>query len=251
MDEKLIYDIGVHDGHDSEFYLKKGFKVIGVEANPKLAEKLKIKLKSYIENDQFILVEKAISYVSGDEISFFINDDKDDWGTTSPKWNRSMDNRFVEIKVETINIEDMVDLYGMPYYMKIDIEGSDVLCLNSLINIGSKPENLSIELLTFNNLVNEDVDHLEILRKLKELGYTNYKISDQSKNHVVDCPYPPLEGSYIDYRFNGLCSGLFGKELINGSISYDKLLNQYNEYFTEKKSNGVFQHSGWYDVHVN
>lgn len=251
MNDKLIYDIGVHDGHDSEFYLKKGFKVVGVEANPKLVQKLKVKFKDYIESNQFILIEKAVSDVSGNEISFFINDGKDDWGTTSPNWNRSMDDRFEEIKVESINIEDIVDLYGMPYYMKIDIEGSDILCLNSLIKIGEKPDNLSIELLTFNNLVNENVDHLEILRKLKELGYLNYKISDQSKSHVVECPYPPLEGTYVDYRFNGLCSGLFAKELNNPIIPYDELLEQYNEYFTEKRSNRIFQQSGWYDVHVN
>ena len=32
----LIFDIGCHLGEDSEFYLRKGFKVVAVEANPEL-----------------------------------------------------------------------------------------------------------------------------------------------------------------------------------------------------------------------
>jgi spermidine synthase len=38
MIPNLIYDIGMHDGSDSEFYLRKGYRVVAVEANPKLVE---------------------------------------------------------------------------------------------------------------------------------------------------------------------------------------------------------------------
>jgi len=31
-DEGLIYDAGMHRGEDAEFYLKKGFRVVGIEA---------------------------------------------------------------------------------------------------------------------------------------------------------------------------------------------------------------------------
>ena len=34
--KNLIFDIGMHIGQDTEFYLKKGFCVVAVEANPKL-----------------------------------------------------------------------------------------------------------------------------------------------------------------------------------------------------------------------
>jgi hypothetical protein len=32
--EDLIYDIGMHQGEDTEFYLQKGFNVIAFEADP-------------------------------------------------------------------------------------------------------------------------------------------------------------------------------------------------------------------------
>ena len=32
----LIYDLGVNRGEDCAFYLAKGFRVVGIEANPSL-----------------------------------------------------------------------------------------------------------------------------------------------------------------------------------------------------------------------
>lgn len=32
----LIYDVGLHRGEDTDFYLKKGFHVVALEANPEL-----------------------------------------------------------------------------------------------------------------------------------------------------------------------------------------------------------------------
>jgi 16S rRNA A1518/A1519 N6-dimethyltransferase RsmA/KsgA/DIM1 with predicted DNA glycosylase/AP lyase activity len=30
----LIYDVGMHHGEDTEFYLRKGFRVVAFEADP-------------------------------------------------------------------------------------------------------------------------------------------------------------------------------------------------------------------------
>jgi hypothetical protein len=37
MDGNLIYDFGMHDGADTDYYLRKGFRVVAVEADPLLA----------------------------------------------------------------------------------------------------------------------------------------------------------------------------------------------------------------------
>jgi len=36
----LIFDIGANNGDDTAFYLKKGFRVVAIEADPALAQKL-------------------------------------------------------------------------------------------------------------------------------------------------------------------------------------------------------------------
>ncbi len=32
----LIYDVGMHNGADTDYYLKKGAKVVSIEADPQL-----------------------------------------------------------------------------------------------------------------------------------------------------------------------------------------------------------------------
>ena len=54
---KLIFDVGAHKGEDTTFYLKKGFKVIAVEANPALAQGLRDRFQWAIEPGQLTVVE--------------------------------------------------------------------------------------------------------------------------------------------------------------------------------------------------
>jgi hypothetical protein len=41
----LIYDLGCHNGQDSDFYLKKGFTVVAAEAYPGLCDRLKLRFR--------------------------------------------------------------------------------------------------------------------------------------------------------------------------------------------------------------
>ena len=63
----LIYDVGAHKGEDSDFYLRLGFRVVAVEANPTLVDKLKQRFPDEISNGKYILVENAMDGV----LSFF------------------------------------------------------------------------------------------------------------------------------------------------------------------------------------
>ena len=39
-DKNLIYDVGANDGSDTDYYLKQGYNVVSVEADPTLAGRL-------------------------------------------------------------------------------------------------------------------------------------------------------------------------------------------------------------------
>ena len=41
MDPRLVYDVGVHRGDDTAYYLHKGYRVVGVEADPAMADHLR------------------------------------------------------------------------------------------------------------------------------------------------------------------------------------------------------------------
>ena len=55
---KLIFDIGMHVGQDTAFYLAKGFRVIAVEANPLLVRDAEKHFKNQIETGQLTILNR-------------------------------------------------------------------------------------------------------------------------------------------------------------------------------------------------
>jgi hypothetical protein len=53
----LIFDLGVNDGSDTDFYLKKGFRVVGVEANPLVCEGAAKRFSQAIEAKRLTLAK--------------------------------------------------------------------------------------------------------------------------------------------------------------------------------------------------
>jgi FkbM family methyltransferase len=270
--KKLVFDIGMHVGNDTNYYLKKGFKVVAVEANKNLVAKANARFQEDISNNDLTIIDKAISEINSGEIDFYINNTKDDWGTIFPEWNRSLNNDFSKIKVETVSLKDIIDEHGMPYYIKIDIEGADIICLKSLNGYKELPKFISIELPTPNNFKNKNENPLEIITLLSELGYKKFKISDQSINWSKKNMNPPKEGTFVNIKFDGHSSGPFGNELEGKFYSLDEisaafLKNYYNpspfdifyefkiklNYYLKMnlfKMENKFHKNGWFDLHA-
>jgi hypothetical protein len=57
--DQLIIDLGTNDGADSFYYLKKGFNVIAVEANPVLADRAKNHLSRLMRADHLRIINRA------------------------------------------------------------------------------------------------------------------------------------------------------------------------------------------------
>ena len=244
-----IFDIGMHNGTDTEFYLKKGFNVVAVEANPALLEVCHEKFGEYIKSGQLVIIGKAIAGHEGD-VSFYVFPNKDDWGGLHESWNTSMIPDNEKITVPSMTFDSILEEYGIPYYLKIDIEGSDILCLKALAKYEAKPKYVSVEFLTPNNLSGEKVDALDLLCHLKALGYTKFLVSDQSKVSSSKCPNPSLEGESVDYDFGSFGSGVFGKDLEGTWMGLDELAMHYLDYFYEGIESEFFHNDGWFDIHA-
>lgn len=272
----LIFDVGMHNGKDTRFYLDKGFNVIAIEASPISCIDAEKMFANEITSGQLKIYNKAISDTKG-TVTFVRYKNHDDWSSIVPDWNRSMYKEEVEtFQIETTNIDEIIEKEGLPYYIKIDIEGSDILCLNALKKIDHLPKYVSVELLSINNLKTDNKpDYLEILCTLRSLGYTKFQLVDQSKHDSTVCPKPAREGNYIDTKFDGFSSGLFGKELPDNWVTIDDVIFDYLlyagkqvEYKVENEIHGLKKRfsssffnptvrlqqkldvNGWFDVHA-
>lgn len=242
-DNDLIYDVGMHQGGDTDFYLKKGFKVIGFEANPELVKYCEKRFESEIKNGKLIIVKGAIIDFTLNEsenstINFFKNKNKTDWGTVVKSWanrNEMLGTSNEIIEVNTVNFSKCLKQYGIPYYMKIDIEGCDTVCLKALTEFEVKPDYLSIESdkIYFNSIKEE-------FNLLTKLGYTSFKLINQAKIKKQKQPLNSLEKKDIEYSFLLGTSGLFGKDLPYEWLNKKQILSEYVKIFVWYKLFGDY-----------
>jgi FkbM family methyltransferase len=236
MRDGLIFDIGCHTGEESDFYLKKGFDVVAVEANPSLCLELKRKFSAHIESGRFVLIEKAIAEHNG-EVEFFVNHAHSVWSTTRAEWaarNARQGADSTRILVPATTFASLIKEFGVPYYLKIDIEGADRLCLEGLLQLNERPRFLSFE--------SETKSWLSLcgeMSLLRRLGFSGFQIVDQSKVHEQAPPYPPLEGGYADYAFEYGSTGLFGRELPGQWLNYHMTMLKFAQIFAHKRFIGA------------
>lgn len=264
MNDSLIIDVGMHTGRDSEFYLAKGFEVVAVEANPELVQQARERFQNQLSSKKLTICDVAIAEHEG-EVDFYLNSQKDDWGTISREFalrNEGFGTDNTLIRVQCTTFQTILRRHGVPYYLKIDIEGADMLCLHALTEFDEKPKYVSIEagLNSFEETFTE-------LSLLWSLGYREFKVVNQAQNEKVRCPNPPLEGTFVDYRFDGTCSGPFGEEAPGRWMSVEETFLKYRRLLKEQKYFGATgklyktplhklyellrrEPAGWYDIHA-
>ncbi len=74
MKKQLIYDVGVNNGTDTAYYIHRGYKVLGIEANPVMVSLLEDKFSSEIESGTFTLLNLGIAETEG-ELKFWVCED--------------------------------------------------------------------------------------------------------------------------------------------------------------------------------
>lgn len=235
----LIFDIGLHKGHDAKFYLSKGFRVVGLEARHDLCEFVIGDNEQAIREGRLIVVEKALNLRSGETVDFYVNPDKDDWGSLFRGAAEKGVGKAKKITVETVTLTELFASYGCPYYAKCDIEGGDSIFVDQLVREKHRPSFVSIE-----------VNGIEDAAKLFSVGYDRFQIVNQQLNPWTRCPNPPREGSFTDQKFTHEMSGLFGKELPEGEwIDFEstiRLILDWRDLATRNKSLAI----GWLDLHA-
>jgi FkbM family methyltransferase len=194
----LAFDVGANTGQDTEALLARGFRVVAIEANPKLCADLRARFTDKINDGRLVIVDKAIS--GRKRVTFYVNSADSGWGTTLASYaarGETLAGTIEKIEVETTTLTEIIREHGSPRYLKVDIEGADLLCLLNLFDAEAPPF-VSIER---PRDFGEQMFAFELLRRL---GYTRFQLVDQRK--VPKQRHPTL-------AFQPGDSGLFGDEL--------------------------------------
>lgn len=271
MSQGIVFDVGLHRGEDTEYYLARGFRVVAIEANPDLVQFCEHRFKTHIESNALTIVHGAV--VQDDNASsvrFYKNKKTSVWGTVVRKWaarNAALGADSEEIEVPVVNFERLLSEHGCPHYLKIDIEGMDLVCLKKLLRTDSRPKWISLE--------SDKVDFTSLIEEFsvfEQLGYRRYYVQQQANIGDNKVPINSQEGNYVDYCFSAGSSGPFGADLNGPWLSKDEAVARYRKIFVEYQmfgDSGVVRRfplgryavsamsrfagrplPGWYDTHA-
>lgn len=164
---RLIFDIGFHNGDDTAYYLSCGHDVVAIEANPVLAEDGRRRFPSEIESGRLTLVNCGLWDQTGSKLAFFVNDTDSGWSSFVSELGQR-GGKYHEIQIECTTAAALFEKYGVPWYLKVDIEGSDKIVVGALTKRNA-PQYLSCEL----------EHNSSALDRLSECGYSRFKLINQ------------------------------------------------------------------------
>ena len=138
---------------------------------------------------------------------------------------------FNQKNVPTCTVVDIIEKYGKPYYVKIDIEGYDHKILRHLLESGFKPPYISVESHSF-----------EIIAILVALGgYNSFQLVEGSEvaKTYKDIDIETMSGIQR-YSFSNHSAGPFGHDLSGDWLCAD-------DFLIELAKQGL----GWRDIHAS
>lgn len=124
----LVFDIGANHGHYAFELAKLGGHVVAVEPNPPLAALVKARYGRRLVD----VVCAAVADVPGSAVLHLAGDDQH--STLSEQWmSISPETEWCgEVTVPAVTLDDLIDRYGVPSFVKIDAETYDPQVLAGL-----------------------------------------------------------------------------------------------------------------------
>lgn len=192
----LVMDVGFNDGSDSSIYLALGYKVVAIEANSFLVERGNERFVSEIEENRLTIVNIGLPLRGKEnetQATFYKNKVNDEWssllrevGCRGTCWGSNVVCRqqgqaetptccagpefCIEARIPIVDCGHLFEEFGVPFFLKLDVEGGEMSCLTALSKFERRPRFVSTE-------VSPDSWHhwTEMIR----LGYSGVKAVPQ------------------------------------------------------------------------
>lgn len=255
MANQLVFDVGMHEGEDTDYYLSKGYRVVAVDADPVLIELAGQQFGEARREGRLVLVNCAVADEEG-EADFHVSE-QTLWNSLSPGISGRDHLATKTIRVPTRRLANLFREYGVPFYCKIDIEGWDLVCLKTLEDAPELPAYVSVETECIGDSERlSEAQALETLEQLQRLGYRGFKLVDQRSLAVLT----PSASVYLTkpsiWRRAMKRLGLGGYTYYNHYELSDKnrrRLNELHHHTFPPGSSGLFGPDlagDWMDIHA-
>jgi len=168
----LAYDIGANHGDREEAFLRLGASVVAVEPQPHCLDELRTK---YAERSDVVILGAAVDAVNGRARMVLSNNDmvsslNPDWIAKVKAGGRFDDSEWDrEMDVRTITLDCLIEDYGLPAFIKIDVEGNELRVLQGLHH--------AVAALSFEYTPEDIVTAVRCVRRLEELGDYRFDLS--------------------------------------------------------------------------
>jgi FkbM family methyltransferase len=163
----LIFDVGMNNGDDTGFYLECGFQVVAIEANDAFCRQVAARFPDAVREGRLTILNVAVAGEPG-EVEFWINEDHPEWSALDVASAARGGHRHRKVTVPAVRFSDLLQRYGVPHYLKVDIESADHFCLDGLRDVGL-PDYLSVE-----------VSDVALVDACQALGYRRFMLVEQS-----------------------------------------------------------------------
>lgn len=218
MRDNLIYDVGMNNGDDSAYYLHKGFQVVAVEARPDLCAQAADRFRREVDSGRLTILNLGIHEGEG-SVDFWVCETNSAWSS----FDRAVASRngapHHAVRIPCADFGTVLAAHGVPYFLKIDIEGKDRTCLDAL-SPRDTPRHLSIE----GSI--DDAPEFPVLDQLEKLGYKAFKAVSQFMFLPIEVPYAPETMYHL--RFGSLVGNRLPGRIVRkvvGERRLDRLLH--------------------------
>ena len=242
MNERLtVFDLGMHNGDDTAYYLERGFRVVAVEANAELCEDCSDRFGRQIRDGDLHIVNKAVAEDGGQAVEFWISSLNTEWSSVrrDPEVSGEAPKRVI---VETTTLRALISEFGLPHYIKCDLEGSDAIFCRQLAKEKRKPDFVSVE-----------ATSLELLASLTASGYDIFQLINNAKVRRFPSrtrfDNPVYGEAYA--RIAGHCSGEFGFDLpADKWISFAETSYRWLKHADLRTTDPDTVLDNWFDFHA-
>ncbi|MEO1747682.1 MAG: FkbM family methyltransferase, partial [Pseudomonadota bacterium] len=179
----LVFDIGAHVGDRTGSFSRLGARVVALEPQPQVFRALQL---IHGRDDRVHLIRSAVGASDG-VIQMHLNSANPTISTassdlinaaqTAQEWDGQVWDSLITVPVTTL--DKLIEVNGMPDFVKIDVEGFELAVLEGL---SAALDALSFEFTT----IQRDVAYA-CLSRLQDLGSYRFNVS-LGENHQLELP---------------------------------------------------------------